>query len=323
MKDLKTWQFVVQRLKKQRPVLLLVVVESIGSSPGRQGFKMAVDTEGVIFGSIGGGMMEHKLVELAKEKLKMGVSEPFLKRQIHSKEAAIVQSGMICSGEQTVLFYFFTPDDLSKIEEIIESLTSNTEGSLSFSQEGFELNKIKNNDNFKFINQLESWSYVEKIGFQNQLYIVGGGHCAYALSKQMRALNNDFYISLFDDRGDLNTFLENDFPHQKKVVDYHKIAEEIPSGENVFVVIMTFGYRTDDLVLRGLLEKKFKYLGILGSESKIKKMFLDLKNEGVGEEILNKIHAPIGLIKHTKTPEEIAVSIAAEIIEIKNNVKYV
>ena len=177
--------------------------------------------------------------------------------------------------------------------------------------------------NFKFINHLESWNYVEKIGFQNQLYIVGGGHCAYALSKQMRALNNDFYISLFDDRGDLNTFLENDFPHQKKVVDYHKIAEEIPSGENVFVVIMTFGYRTDDLVLRGLLEKKFKYLGILGSESKIKKMFLDLKNEGVGEEILNKIHAPIGLIKHTKTPEEIAVSIAAEIIEIKNNVKYV
>lgn len=317
MKDLKTWAFIAQRLEKQQPVLLLVVVESIGSSPGRQGFKMVVDTEGVIFGSIGGGMMEHKLVELAKEKLKTGAFESFLKRQIHSKDAAIDQSGMICSGEQTVLFYFFKQEDLDKIKAIIQNLSSNTEGVISFTQDGFEFNKIKNNDNFKFVNHLKSWRYVEKTGFQNQLFIVGGGHCAYSLSKQMRALNNDFYISLFDNRGDLNTFLANDFPHQKKIIDYQNIADEIPSGENVFVVIMTFGYRTDDLVLRGLLGKKVKYLGILGSESKLQKMFFDLKNDGVGEEILNKIHAPIGLIKHAKTPEEIALSIAAEIINVK------
>jgi xanthine dehydrogenase accessory factor len=84
---------------------------------------------------------------------------------------------------------------------------------------------------------------------------------------------------------------------------------------------MTFGYRTDDSALRALIKKDFKYLGLLGSQSKIQKMFSDLKKNGISDELINKIHAPVGLQIHSQTPEEIAVSIAGEIIMVKNGLR--
>ena len=74
-KDLELWQFIGKRLKNDEKVLLLVVVESTGSSPGRQGFKMGVGTEGSLCGSIGGGIMEIKLVELAKSYLQNNAAD--------------------------------------------------------------------------------------------------------------------------------------------------------------------------------------------------------------------------------------------------------
>jgi xanthine dehydrogenase accessory factor len=97
------------------------------------------------------------------------------------------------------------------------------------------------------------------------------------------------------------------------------LRELIPSGPHHFVVIMTVGYRTDDIAIRALWDKQFRYFGVLGSQSKIEKMFADYRAEGIPDEKLKAIHAPVGLAIHSQTPEEIAVSIAAEIIQIKNS----
>jgi xanthine dehydrogenase accessory factor len=307
------------------PIAYLQVVESIGSSPGRQGFKMLVNTEGPLLGSIGGGIMEFKLVEYIKVCLKKGAFKPFLKRQIHNKIETKNQSGMICSGEQTVLFYYFQEEDLANISKIMECLSQSTveherrnlakggKGVISFSNKGFDFTENRNKENKIFIKDSKSWFYKENLIQQKQLYILGSGHCALALSRQMSLLS-DFYIHLFDNRDDLNTYKNNIFAHNKEVVNFEKIGEKIPLGEDVFVVIMSFGYRTDAQILRGLFGKHFAYIGMLGSETKIKKMFSDFENEGYDRAYLDKIHAPIGLIPHTKTPEEIAVSIAAQII---------
>src|SRR5271155_5600131 len=105
VKDLKLWQFITEQLAQKQAVVFLCVLESKGSSPGRQGFKMAV-TENDMSGSIGGGIMEHKFVELAREMLKREELDTLLRQQIHSKSAASNQSGLICSGEQTLAVYF-------------------------------------------------------------------------------------------------------------------------------------------------------------------------------------------------------------------------
>ena len=129
----------------------------------------------------------------------------------------------------------------------------------------------------------------------------------------------DFNIHLYDDRKDLNTFIQNTFVKEKKVIsDYSVLKDLIPSGNNIFVVIMTFGYRTDDIALRSLIDKDFKYLGVLGSQSKMDKLFEEWRKDNLTEEKLNKLFAPIGVPINSQTPEEIAVSIAAEIISVKN-----
>ena len=101
--------------------MLLYVLESKGSSPGRQGFSMVVNAKGEMEGSIGGGIMEHKFLEIVKERLKkQGSKEQELKKQIHDKSAANNQSGMICSGEQTIFLYPVREKDLNTVQKIIQ-----------------------------------------------------------------------------------------------------------------------------------------------------------------------------------------------------------
>ncbi len=324
----KVWNLIANSLQQNIPVMLLYVLESSGSSPGRQGFFMAVNAKNEMKGSIGGGIMEHKFVEMAKERLKVqGTSEQetgnqqqatSVRKQFHDKTAARDQSGMICSGEQTILLYPAQKKDEEQVQKIISSLEQNKKGTLKLSPAGIEFSESIPGKNFQFSMKSErDWEYVEKTGYKNELSIIGGGHCALAFSKLMSEM--DFYIRVYDERKNLKTMLENELAHEKHFInDYSELNSLITPGNNHYVVIMTFGYRTDDISLRALLSKEFKYLGLLGSKSKIEKMFDDYRNEGFSEQSLQRIHTPIGLPIKSQTPEEIAVSIAAEIIKIKN-----
>ena len=321
-KELEIWQFACQRLKRGQSVMLLVVAESAGSSPGRQGFKMIVARDDLA-GSIGGGVMEMRLAEEAKlkiqnEKLKIDAE---IVEQNHRKNAANA-SGMICSGRQTVIFYILNSEDLKTVGEIVRALENNRSKTLEISNREFQIAENSNEEiDFQFDRQSgNEFFYAEKIGFKNKLFIVGGGHCAFALSELMSKM--DFRISLFDDRPDLNTLAKNEFVHEKKVIEsYEKIGEFISSGANTYVVVMTLGYKSDEIVIRKLFDKDFKYFGVLGSSAKMKTLLRNLEKEGFNKEKLNRIYTPIGLKINSRTPEEIAVSIAAEIIAIKNEAK--
>ena len=318
-KQLTTWQLIHKSGQLNVPVMLLYVLESHGSSPGRQGFMMAVNISGEMAGSVGGGIMEHKFVEMAKEKLKNASSELSVRTQYHDKSAARNQSGMICSGDQTILLYRIQSGDCLAIQDIIRCLERNKNGLLTLSPAGiqFSADQIPETD-FQFSMQSEQeWLYQEKLGYKNQLFIVGGGHCSLALAQLMSRM--DFYIRLFDDRPDVHTFVQNDVAHEKIIVSsYAELTDLIPSGRHHYVVVMTVGYRTDDLAIRALLSKQFRYFGVLGSKTKIEKLFSDYRIEGIDEELLRRIHAPIGLAINSQTPEEIAISIAGEIIQVKN-----
>ena len=104
-KQILIWKLIIESLQKNIPVMLLYVLESHGSSPGRQGFFMAVNARGQMEGSVGGGIMEHKFVEMAKTGLREEDYEASVYKQIHDKAASKNQSGMICSGEQTIVLY--------------------------------------------------------------------------------------------------------------------------------------------------------------------------------------------------------------------------
>lgn len=319
-KQLRIWQLIHTSLQQHIPVMLLYVLESTGSSPGRQGFCMAVNAHGEMEGSIGGGIMEHKFVELAKDMLnaESEIQHAEVRKQIHDKTATKNQSGMICSGEQSLVLYRIKKEEKQIIQQIIQCLQQNKNGTLQLSPDDIAFSSNIPTNNFLFKMKSEGdWLYEEKIGYKNHLYIIGGGHCALAFSKLMYEM--DFYIHLFDNRENLKTVAQNNFVHEKEMVhDYSELKDKIPEGNNNYVVIMTFGYRTDDMAVRALIGKHFKYLGLLGSKKKIEKMFNDYRAENMDEKFLHQIHSPIGIAIKSETPEEIAISIAAEIIKIKN-----
>lgn len=322
-KELELWHFVAGRLKNDCVVMLLVVAESFGSSPGRAGYKMVVSDDGELVGSIGGGVMEVGLVEQAHATL--GVQTPqqqnaAIKNQVHQKNADDA-SGMICSGRQTVILKSLISEDAVAVDAIIAALANRTGAFLTITSKHFSVmppeSETPTSDfHFDKLSDVD-FRYSEKLGHKNELFIVGGGHCALALSELMSRM--DFHISLFDDRPDLNTVDKNRFANAITMVEsYDNIGELIPSGENNFVVVMTLGYKSDEIVIRSLLGKDLKYFGVLGSQAKMKTLLRDLEKDGVEHERLTSIRTPIGLAINSRTPEEIAVSIAAEIIAVKN-----
>jgi xanthine dehydrogenase accessory factor len=322
-KELELWQFIASRLKNDERVMLLVVAESSGSSPGRSGYKMAVADDGELCGSVGGGVMEVRLAEAAKLRMENGewriVSE--VVEQVHQKNSEQA-SGMICSGRQTVIFKLLTPENADAVRSTIEAFENRTAVFLTITSSDFNVLPSTfgtPNEDFQFERSLETeFTYREILGPKNLLYIIGGGHCAFALSEMMSRLN--FQISIFDDRPELNTLEKNQFAHEIMIIDgYERIGEFVPSGANVYVVVMTLGYASDEIVIRSLLDKNFKYFGVLGSKAKMAVLLKALENEGFAPNKLDKIHTPIGLPINSHTPEEIAVSIAAEIISVKNS----
>lgn len=315
--QIDTWSFIAECLQRREQVILLYVVESLGSSPGRAGFSMAVSENGITQGSIGGGIMEHKFVELARARMSVDDHQCTLHRQIHNKTAKHNQSGMICSGEQTNIIHSVTSADLVMITRIIEKLTNKTEGCLEISPAGITVsNSISESGYGLTLESDEKWCYLEKITLEKHLIIVGGGHCALALSRQMKLLN--FTITLYEERSQLPTFVVNNYADEKVVVgNYADLEHLIPVYANACVVVMTVGYRTDDIAIRALKDKSFIYLGVLGSRKKIETMKNQYKAESFSNSWLDSLHAPAGLPINSHTPEEIAVSIAAEIISLK------
>ncbi|MDQ3063775.1 MAG: XdhC family protein [Acidobacteriota bacterium] len=318
-KELELWQFVVARLKHKKSVMLLVVAESSGSSPGRRGFKMAV-AEDEICGSIGGGVMEVRLVEQAKGKRQKakGKIDAEIIEQVH-REKSLNSSGMICSGKQTVIFFRLDSLHLKTVRKIIRALKIHQPKVLHITPDKFQL--VENQlEDFNFECKGENdFLFAEKLGFKNKLFIVGGGHCALALSELVSKM--DFYITLFDDRPNLNTVAKNKFIHEKIIIEsYEQIGNFILPGTNHFIVVMTLGYKFDEIVIRKLIDRDFKYFGVLGSRAKMATLLRDLRKEGFDKKRLNQIRTPIGLQINSRTPEEIAVSIAAEIIAVKNKI---
>jgi xanthine dehydrogenase accessory factor len=311
----QVWHFILKKSDAGTSVILLYVLDSTGSSPGRQGFHMAVAEDGEMCGSIGGGIMEHKFVEMAKQTFDaVPVKATF--RQVHNKLAAMDQSGMICSGEQTIFLHRITENDSIAIRTMCADADKEQYGTLQLCNTGISYSAIRISQPYVFEPAADAFTFKVKTGPEYELHIIGGGHCSLALSQLMKAL--DFYVYVYDERAGLNT-MEQSTAHKKIIVpSYESIGEYISVKPNVYVVIMTQGYRTDDIALKQLLDKQVAYIGVLGSKNKMSELFRQYKSQGISEEKLERIHTPIGISINSRTPMEIAVSIAAEIIAIKN-----
>ena len=287
-------------LQSEQRLVLMIVIANEGSSPGRKGFKMLV-TKNQMYGTIGGGIMEHKLVEYAESLMDKPAFKPFIKHQIHDKSAPKDQSGMICSGQQTIAFYDITLDFLPLVNQIL------TEENFRITYNNFGINVPSENP---------EWSFTETNSLSQKVYIIGGGHVGLALSEVLSRM--DFEIHILDHRENLNTMMQNNFVQSRQTVEFEQIDNFIPEGNDIYVVIMSFGYRTDDIIIRRLINKNFKYIGLLGSKEKIATLFQNMIVDGFDKDRIAKVYAPIGIDIKSETTQEIAISVAAQLIRVKN-----
>ena len=284
---------------------------------------MVVAPDGLMSGSIGGGIMEHKLVELARHQLRNGRAEVVIKRQLHVADAPTDRSGMICSGEQTVLLFPLNPArDAVPLAAVVSHIEARRPGSFSLTLAGFHSHPntaLPTSRTFRPApaDAPDTWRYDERFDPRQTVHIIGAGHVGLACCEVLSRL--DFRLRLYDERPDLNTLYQNTYADEQIVAPYDELGERFgPGGPEHYAAIMTFGYRTDAVALRQLLDKPLRFLGLMGSEAKVHRLLADLRETGVPAATLARIHAPIGLPINSQTPAEIAISVAAQLVLVRH-----
>ncbi len=159
--------------------------------------------------------------------------------------------------------------------------------------------------------------FIEPILTAPTMYIFGGGHISLPLAQMGKLLG--FKIAVIDDRAEFAN--DERFPEAEMVLagDFSKAFPKLKIDKTSYIVIVTRGHQNDELVLEWAVGTPAKYIGMIGSQTKVKTVFSHLLAKGVTKERLDSVHSPIGLAIEAQTPEEIAVSILAEIIKVRRS----
>jgi xanthine dehydrogenase accessory factor len=161
-----------------------------------------------------------------------------------------------------------------------------------------------------------SRTYVQPVGAQGTAYVFGAGHCGEKLVPVLSAIG--FFTVIVDDRGDFAN--RERFPAADRIVvpdSFDGVVATLPVDEDSYIIIVTRGHSHDKNVLRQALPTRARYIGMIGSRAKVAEAFQILRDEGVSSDQLARVHSPIGLSIGAETPEEIAISIAAEMIQVR------
>ena len=317
MNEALLWKFLLKTISSDKKVVLLVVAESSNSSPGKQGFKMVITEDAEQFGTIGGGIMEKDMIEFALDLL-LGNESKLIKKLHHSNKTEFEKSGLICGGFQTIIFSVIDKSQTTLVENILSSIKEKQNNELIIIPKRIEYKTADSILPVSFTYKSDDdWIYKENIGLPLIAYIAGGGHVGLAVSRIMKSLG--FYVVVFDHREDVFTIEQNSFADEIVITKYEDIGNRIIESERSYIIIVTPMHSGDKDTLKSVINKNVKYIGMMGSKRKIKTIFDALLLDGISNELFKKVHTPIGIEIEAETPEEIAISIAAEIIKVKNN----
>lgn len=297
-------------LRGDEAVVLATVVEAKGSTPRETGAKMIVRRSGQIFGTIGGGAGEAKTIRAALNVFENGA------KQIVEIDLTTIEAEGVCGGKMQILLELWEGEtSLALVNQILQNLENGKTAILATS-----LNQQISPRLLAVNESPPENAFVERLESPPVLLIIGAGHVAVELAKI--ASNLDFEILLQDERSEWAN--KEKYPTVKEfLTESVEIALEQIDDRKLFVALLTRGYEYDlkalQTVLRG--ENPCIYLGMIGSERRVRMVFRELEQQGFSENQLAQIRAPIGLKIGALTPAEIAVSIAAELIYVRRETK--
>lgn len=348
------YQRIVDTLESSSSVALATLITRRGSSPGSLGAKMLVFAGGQTEGSIGGGCVEAEVWEAAKEALRDGLSRVLAFRL---SAADMAESGLICGGSIEILVEPLGPESLPLYGRILALRRQGGRGLLVTavpaagepSVPSFRVLSLESGEVVgpgaagapieSLVNYGKNLGpgatrvvmpetaagedpgpgariLFESLAPQATLYIFGAGHLSMELAPIAKRVH--FRVVVIDDRAffaDPERFPEAD---EVLALPFETAFDELGVDENSFIVIVTRGHLHDGVVLEQAVASPAAYVGMIGSRAKISTVYRDLEARGVPREQLDQVRAPIGLHIKARLPEEIAVSILAELIQVRN-----
>lgn len=310
----------MEKLKEQvvmgNACYLVALIEREGSTPRSSGAFMLVNKNGFVAGTVGGGGMEYAAILEAQKKLMEGETKSFLKRYDLTTAA-----GMACGGYCSLQFCYLPA--VQETDMLAEYILFRLKGKYPWwllitlgdgdirVEEGLFIKKHKG-----FYEQDGKEYYAEQYNYDGRVFIFGAGHVARELVPLLSHLG--FKCVVIDDRDEFAKPEVFPTAHKVLLADYTKLNEVCKLNCMDYAVVMTRGHVHDANCERFLLTTPVPYIGVMGSKNKAKLARETLLSEGYSEKQLARIKTPIGLDIGSETPAEIAVSIAAQLIEVRS-----
>lgn len=314
------WKSVARRLAAGTPLYVAMVVANTRHSPGTLGACLAVDANGNVDGTVGGGIMEVHVTAAGRNRLlAQPGATPELQRLIHRGNAVEHASGLICAGEQTNLNVILQPQrDLVVIQRFVDALADQSTRAASLVVNGRGVMVLEDVDDKPasaqgLRNEDGGWSYSEPSVNPRRLAIVGAGHCARALARL--AVDVGYWVEVFDTRAD--AFGYGVWPEAARLQllrDHAELATLVRRKPITTVVVMTAMVSHDVAALAAIAPHEFRWLGVMGSTAKIHEIRRSLRERGISPQRVDAIRGPIGLPMKSDTPPEIAVSVMAQLL---------
>ncbi|MEW6349739.1 MAG: XdhC family aldehyde oxidoreductase maturation factor [Thermodesulfobacteriota bacterium] len=345
---LNIWRAAAEQFEKGEDFVLAVITAVRGSSPRHVGTRFLVRADRSIVGTIGGGMFEARVQRVAAQALeKRTAMRKFFAFTGKNAES----TDMICGGDAEVLVEFIDAADSVPRElynRVLETAVKGTSGYLltemlmdvdaegqvrhllvdgtgaccgDFEAGSAMLAAIPDKRLLKPAQMLklpenDPQVFLEWIPLAGTVYIFGGGHVGRCTAHMAAYVG--FKVVVVDDRAEFASPEQLPDADQRVVVDsFEGALKDLDIGTDGYVVIVTRGHRHDKTVLQQALGNDCAYIGMIGSKRKTSLIFQALMEEGARREDLERVHAPIGLPIGGETPEEIAVSIVAQMIQVR------
>jgi len=348
---------IIESMKKNLSVVLATIIKLVGSGPRAAGTKVLILEDGSFVGTVGGGLLEAKVLEGAKT-----VFAQALPQRIHFTLSGkdVADTDMLCGGDAEVFLEPLFPEDAEGVKIFKRVLEIRKRGGSRLLVTVLDPNRWEKGSIPKAfvepdgssIGSLQGMESVEKslvAGMSDLirgrqpalttcegdggmvdlfvepvlsdpvLYVFGGGH----VSAQIVPLASHvgFKVMVIDDRPDFAN--PQKFPEAAEVHAYpfDTVLQRLTVDESSYLVIVTRGHMHDMTVLAQCLQTDATYIGMIGSQRKIGMIYERLLEQGFTQGDLDRVHAPIGLEIGAETPEEIAVSIVGELIKVRAGVE--
>lgn len=311
----KLFSSIYDTVRSGEDVVMVSVIGESGSTPRGAGARMAVWKDGTSAGTIGGGAVEYRATHLAVEALKEK------KSYIHGfrlRPNDIADLGMICGGDLEVFFQYIkgTSDNAALFEEIVLQLDREEDSWLVTEIQGEEIWRMRISHDISGPPKGKGIRYFEEpLTKAGKVCIFGGGHISQKLVPVLDSVG--FRCVVIDDLPEFAN--EALFPMAQKtlVADFEHFGSTVEINPSDYVVILTRGHKNDYDVLAQALKTDACYIGLVGSRTKIGKTKERLAEDGFPERAFDRVYAPIGTAIKAETPEEIAISIAGEMIKVR------